>query len=130
MSAAAFPLPLIVDASGPRQVLQQPFIFNSPTVGQITVEAGFDTDFASVPRALWWLYPPWGDYKRAAVVHDWAYWYKPFDRDVADRIFLEGMEALGIPWHRRHILHKSVRAGGWLAWSKNQKQRQAKPATA
>lgn len=124
----AFPLPLIVDASGPRQVLAAQFEFHSPTLGRITIEAGFDTDFASVPRPLWSLYPPWGSYKLAAVVHDWAYWYQPFTRAKCDRLFLEGMEALGIPWLRRQILHKGVRAGGWLAWRSNQKKRAAEEA--
>lgn len=119
----AFPLPLVVDASGPRQVLTEPFVFVSKSRGRVEVEKGFDTDFASVPRFLWWLYPPWGDYKRPAVVHDWDYWYQTVPRDVADKTFMEGMEAIGIPWHRRQILYRNVRAFGWLAWRDNRKKR-------
>ena len=37
----------------------------------VTVPAGFITDGASVPRLLWWLFPPVGRYFLAAVVHDW-----------------------------------------------------------
>lgn len=34
------------------------------------VAVGFLTDLASVPKLLWWLYPPFGRYTKAAVVHD------------------------------------------------------------
>ena len=40
-----------------------------------TIKEGFHFDFASVPRMLWWLYPPQGikgnPYGIAALVHDW-----------------------------------------------------------
>jgi hypothetical protein len=35
------------------------------------VPAGYVTDGASVPRALSWLYPKYGAYLKAAIVHDW-----------------------------------------------------------
>src|SRR4051794_33564779 len=34
------------------------------------VPAGFETDFASVPRALTWLLPRYGRYTKAAILHD------------------------------------------------------------
>lgn len=37
----------------------------------LEVPDGFVTDGASVPRALWWLFPPTGRYFLAAVVHDY-----------------------------------------------------------
>jgi hypothetical protein len=40
----------------------------------ITVPAGFVTDFASTPRAIWAVLPPFGTYQLAAVVHDFLYW--------------------------------------------------------
>ncbi|RYD62768.1 MAG: DUF1353 domain-containing protein, partial [Verrucomicrobiaceae bacterium] len=36
----------------------------------ITVPKGFVTDGASVPQFLWSLFPAWGSYSRAAVIHD------------------------------------------------------------
>lgn len=48
------------------QVLQTNFV--------IIVPAGFVTDFASTPRALWSVLPPTGRYQLAAVVHDFLYW--------------------------------------------------------
>ncbi|OMQ14558.1 hypothetical protein A7K94_0215800, partial [Modestobacter sp. VKM Ac-2676] len=35
------------------------------------VPAGFGTDFASVPRVAVWLFPRFGRYTLAAVLHDW-----------------------------------------------------------
>src|SRR6266850_4958854 len=40
----------------------------------IIVPAGFVTDFASTPRAIWAVLPPVGQYQLAAVVHDFLYW--------------------------------------------------------
>jgi hypothetical protein len=84
----------------------------------ITVPAGFLTDFASVPRALWWLLPPWGKYGKAAVIHDYLYKTKPWSRRRCDSIFLEGMKVLGVSWATRTTMYAAVRAGGWLAWNK------------
>lgn len=41
--------------------------------GNIVVPEGFITDFASIPRFLWSIYPPTGRYQEAAVIHDWLY---------------------------------------------------------
>jgi len=40
---------------------------------EITIKAGFKTDLSSVPRFLWPLFPPYGDFLPAAIVHDWMY---------------------------------------------------------
>ena len=34
------------------------------------VEKGFITDFASIPRIFWSIYPPFGRYTKSAVLHD------------------------------------------------------------
>jgi hypothetical protein len=39
----------------------------------IVVPAGFETDFASIPRVLWIIEPPLGDAGKAAVLHDYLY---------------------------------------------------------
>lgn len=134
------PLNLRVHPELPRvAIVEKPFTFRSPSLGLIRVEPGFDTDYASVPRVFWSIYPPDGDYRAAAVVHDWLYWNQspiegghdsvpPFGiplaitREQADTVFLEALTALGIPWLRRHVLHKAVRLGGWLPWNKRAKE--------
>ena len=51
-------------------ILTQPFFANHALRG-IRVEQGFKTDLASIPAWLRWLLPPDGEYKEAAVIHDW-----------------------------------------------------------
>jgi hypothetical protein len=84
----------------------------------IIVPAGFITDFASVPRVLWWLLPPWGNYGKAAVVHDLLYNLKVWSRGNCDHIFLEAMIDEGVSRKTRMTMYSFVRAFGWLAWNK------------
>ena len=77
------------------------------------VPPGFVTDFASVPRAWWWLIPPTGRYAAAAALHDWLY---AGDRGVtrrqADALFREAMEVAGVSRWTRTIMYAAVRVGG------------------
>jgi hypothetical protein len=133
-AAKSFPLPLHLERTGPGlAVLRAPFVFLSPTLGRIEVEVGFDTDYASVPRVFWSIYPPDGTYTEAAIIHDALYFFQeeaglPVTRAQADAVFLEAMTALGVPALRRRILYSAVRVGGWLPWSRNAKWRAAEAA--
>ena len=82
----------------------------------ITVETGFETDFASVPRAFWWLCPPLGRYGKATVVHDWCYVVQDRSRLACDRIFLEAMEVLGVARWKRWLIYAASRAFGSGYW--------------
>ena len=62
----------------------------------VDVSPRFLTDFASVPRLLWWLFPTWGRYGNAAVIHDWGYWDQSRNRKQVDQIFWEGMGVLQV----------------------------------
>lgn len=84
----------------------------------VRVEAGFETDFASVPRAFWWLCPPLGRYGKAAVVHDWGYVVQDRPRLSYDRIFLEAMEVLGVPGWKRSLMYAAVRLFGGAYWNR------------
>ena len=87
----------------------------------ITVPEGFKTDFASVPRILWNILPPWGKYGKAAVLHDYLYYSGMFERKECDKIFLEAMKELGVGWIARKTIYSGVRIGGWIAWNKHRK---------
>ena len=99
---------------------------------KIKVENGFITDFASVPRMFWSIFPPFGKYTKAAVLHDRlceAYNHKEkwsavitedsnvpdeikdrlVTRREADDIFLEAMTAIKVPKFTRRCLYASVR---------------------
>lgn len=55
---------------------------------------------------------------RAFVVHDFLYVHKTVTRDVADRILLEGMEAVKVNRIRRRLIWAAVRAAGWAVWNR------------
>jgi len=82
---------------------------------RVRVPSGYRTDFASVPRGLWNLFPPAGRYAQAAVIHDYL-----CDHDVvcgrflADAIFRELMYRLGVPWYVRLPVYYAVRCYGFL----------------
>lgn len=84
----------------------------------VTVPQGFSTDFASVPRLLWMLLPPYGRYTVAAVVHDWLYYAQSMKRKEADRIFLSIMIEDRVRVIRAVLMYLAVRAFGWHAWRK------------
>jgi hypothetical protein len=79
----------------------------------VNVPPRFRTDFASVPRPLWFWIAPWGRHGRAAILHDFLYQLgavtdpaagtlrRPSRRE-ADRIFRDAMAVLD-----REILGKS-----------------------
>ncbi len=82
----------------------------------VHVPAGFETNFASVPRGLWWLISPTGRHGKAAVVHDYLYSTHCYSKIIADAIFVEAMEVLGVSRWKRNAMWKAVRLLGKKAW--------------
>lgn len=97
--------------------LTEPFEYHVgafPSERVITVPKGFLTDLASIPRFLWSVFPPDGEYAKAAVVHDYLYRYPSTSRQFADAVFDEAMGVLGVkPWKRWLITHAVRLFGGW-----------------
>lgn len=90
---------------------------------KVSVEKGFATDLASIPK----LVPRWIAQKvdknlEAAVIHDWLYASHQLDggreiaRDLADEIFLAAMEAAQVHWLRAWLMHLAVRLFGGGPW--------------
>ena len=94
------------------------------TKDEFIVPAGFGTDFASVPRLFWAVFPPYGRFTKAAVVHDWLYRTHAVSRKDADGIFHRIMRELGTKWWRRRLMYLAVRLFGWYGWRKNAYKRQ------
>ena len=85
----------------------------------IEIPEGFETDFASIPRILWPLFPPDGPWLEASIVHDYCYREPvPFSRFFADALFRELMARYGVPRWRRVLFYYAVRLCGWLWWKK------------
>ncbi len=112
--------------------LTAPFTVQTQTLGEITIAAGFRTNFNSIPRGLWNILPP-DDYAKAAVPHDLLYSRHGFDRtpwagaDVrtfapvtraqADAVHHELALACGAPAWKARAMYWALRAFGWRVWN-------------
>lgn len=54
----------------------------------ILIPKGYVWDLASVPRFLWWLFPPDSDSELAFLIHDYLYENRIINRDFADKEML------------------------------------------
>jgi hypothetical protein len=94
--------------------------------GEITVKAGFRTDFASVPGYVLFpgIVPKVGRIRSAAVVHDWLYRGHELDRFTRRQsdviLFDAAIENKMSKW-RAAIAFMGVRIGGWITWRKYHK---------
>lgn len=109
--------------------LTSPFRYDS-RIGWIEVPVGFLTDGASIPRIFWTIFSPTGSYFEAALIHDYLYsqvskWH--IDRAMADRIFLDAMEDIGVGWLTRKTIYRAVRLGGWKGYKKSKPQEDFQP---
>lgn len=120
---ARFLTPLRVEKIGERTwLLTDDLVFESVRYpGRVVAPRGLQTNFASVPRVLWAIAPPVGNYDKAAVIHDGGYGNALVTergepvftvKAVADAWFFEGMEAEGVgPWTARSM-YAAVRLFG------------------
>ena len=98
----------------------------------VDVPVGFECDGASIPRFFWRLIgPPWGEYARAAVLHDYLYRFGRIDGKVitrkrADQIFYDAMIDVGVYPLKAWAMYQAVRLGAGGPWSKYRKVEQAK----
>jgi Protein of unknown function (DUF1353) len=123
-----FTKPLVVTplSDGRTWVLMEPFSYDIGSEGSantVNVPVLFMTDFASVPRPFWSVFPPWGRYGNAAVIHDFLYADQSRPRAEADHIFLQAMTVLKVGRVTRYILFFSVRWFGWLAWRSDRRRK-------
>jgi len=105
------------DIDGEKFLLLTPLIYRTHAKRLYSVPAGFVTDFASIPRALWWRYPKSGKWNRAAVLHDYLYVHNGVSRLDADRLFYEALKACDVNWWTRRVFYRAVRLGGWVVWN-------------
>lgn len=103
----------------------RPFRYASDKLGRtITVPRGFETDFASIPRAAWQLLDPedpiiaW-----PSVIHDYLYSRQgklldgfTYDRRQADAVLREGMEVCGAGSVIRNTVYQAVQKFGADHW--------------
>lgn len=81
----------------------------------ITAKKGYRTDFGTIPRWLWSLFPPYGPHGKACVTHDIVCDIKGhfgYTAREAAEMFLEGMTILNVIKWRRKAMFRGVRLGG------------------
>lgn len=97
--------------------LREPLTYRAESV-EVTAHAGFVSDFASIPRAFWWIAPAFGRYAAAAVIHDFLYREGEGTRKAADDLFLEGMCASQVRPTLAYAMYWAVRLFGGSGWGK------------
>lgn len=97
--------------------LTAPLVYKSD-VAKLTfaVPAGFETDFASVPRTPVAFLLTADSAHEASAVHDWLYSEHAVARDVADAVLREASLVTGVPAWRAALMFWGVRAFGWSHW--------------
>ena len=74
----------------------------------ITIPAGSTSDGASTPRAGWNVLPPFGDYWRAAFLHDFLYRDTDKPKVECDNLLLEAMASLNVFRLERDFIYQGV----------------------
>jgi len=84
---------------------------------KLYIPAGSTTDFASIPRFLWNIFPPYDKgYLIPSIVHDFFYRTGHGTRKRADKIFYRLMLKYGTPKWKALLFYLVVRIFGGKAW--------------
>ncbi len=97
------------DDDGRKVTLKEPYGFVDPAGLEWNVPDGYKTDGASVPAALWALYPPFtGNYRSAAVIHD--YFCDTMERSWQDthEVFYFAMRAAHVDETTAKVMYSAV----------------------
>jgi hypothetical protein len=94
---------------GRKVTLIEPFSYVDPAGKEWNVPGGYKTDGASVPAALWALYPPFtGNYRSAAVIHDYYCETKQRSWEDTHKTFYFAMRAAHVDEKTAKIMYGSV----------------------
>jgi hypothetical protein len=109
--------------------LTSSLVYRSAAGVEYWIPPGFESDGASVPRLMWWLYPPFGEaYEPATWLHDALYRQaehyrgpngEPMTRVLADALLEEASASCGFRASGHHLMHLGVRAGGARTWKRH-----------
>lgn len=84
----------------------------------ITIKSGMETDLSSVPRFLWSLFPPFGDFLNASLLHDYLYINKIGTRKEADLEMLRMSNILHKSKIDNYLRYYAVRLFGWIVYNR------------
>lgn len=106
-------------------ILAKPLVWaGSASSPPFIVPVGFMTDLASIPRGLRNLpsFDPNGRSRRAAVGHDWLYWWQGWGKTRADDFLREAMLAEGCGVADAEAFWLAVHLGGGSSWDDGTKR--------
>ena len=83
----------------------------------INIKKGFRWDLSSVPKILWPVLSPYGDFLLAALIHDFLYVNKLYTRKFADKEMLIWSNKINKKKLDNYARFAGVRAFGWLYWN-------------
>jgi len=97
--------------------LQSDLVFYSSKFGRLEIPAGFRSDGASVPQFFWNVFPPFGRYLYAAIVHDYYCAMSkinksPLSSVEAATLFLEALKCSKVLLPKRIAMYSAVRLFG------------------
>jgi len=94
---------------GRKVTLKEPFGYIDPAGLAWNVPDGYQTDGASVPAVLWALYPPFtGEYRSAAVIHDYYCDSKQRSWEDTHKVFYFAMRAANVAEKTAKVLYTAV----------------------
>lgn len=96
---------------------------NNKSTAKIVVPRGFVTDLASTPREIWSLYPPFGKYLTASILHDYLYWQQVCTREQADKIIYQAMHDAGVAPATQTSFFVALDTFGKTAWEENKAEK-------
>ena len=99
-------------SDGRNFTLLSPEVFTSGVGEVITIPAGSTSDGASTPKELWIEIPPFGQYWKAAFLHDYLYRFTQKPKAECDSLLFEAMRSLGVPLLLAGTIYEGVHAGG------------------
>lgn len=102
------------DGKGRKMELLKDFSYTDPSGRTWTAKAGYKTDGASIPPAFWSIVggPFEGDYRMAAVIHDWYCFTEEKPWQDVHRVFYYASLAGGVTETKAKLLYVAVMAGG------------------
>ncbi|MBE0438296.1 MAG: DUF1353 domain-containing protein [Gammaproteobacteria bacterium] len=86
----------------------------------IVVPKGYVSDWSSIPRAVWWIYPPnFSEARHGSIVHDYIYshLYRKFSKDFADKALKACMSMDGASRFAQTVFYNAVKVGGSGGWT-------------
>ena len=105
-------------SDGHNVVLAEPLTYLTRLGQIITVPVGSTSNGASVPSFLWSIFPPFGKYWRAALLHDYLYGKTTLPKAKCDKLFLEAMLDSGVPRLKAETIYLNVKWLGFWAFKK------------